>query len=144
LKSNQGLTGRAPLTTGPPPPRGAVKRGSKSMGWDHECGVRIEGTVGVRDMAGARRGSTKGHKGSKAGTYKPVARRFNPPVHVVVVLDGNEKIDGWLITWGRWLKLKANNDNTLLVNPRYVKTVEFLRNKDGEVNDHEDAKKQKQ
>jgi len=59
-----------------------------------------------------------------------------------VVLDGNEKIDGWLITWGRWLKLKVNNGNTLLVNPRYVKTVEFLRNNDGEANNHGDAKKQ--
>ena len=95
-------------------------------------------------MAGGRRSPTKGHRGSKAGTYKPVARRFNPPVHVVVVLDGNEKIDGWLITWGRWLKLKVNNGNTLLVNPRYVKTVEFLHDKDTEANDHGGTKKQKQ
>jgi hypothetical protein len=58
-----------------------------------------------------------------------------------VVLDGNEKIDGWLITWGRWLKLKVNNGNTLLVNPRYVKTVEFLHDKEAKVNDHGDTRK---
>jgi hypothetical protein len=95
-------------------------------------------------MAGGRRDLGRGHKSNKAGRYKPVARRFSPPVHVVVALDGNEKVEGLLVTWGRWLKLKVNNGNTLLVNPRYVKTVEFLRNKDTEANDHGDTKKQKQ
>jgi|GEM_PF-6351588 len=93
-------------------------------------------------MAGGRRDLGRGHKSNKAGRYKPVARRFNPPVHVVVALDGNEKVEGSLVTWGRWLKLKVNNGNTLLVNPRYVKTVEFLRNNDGEANDHGGTKKQ--
>ncbi len=93
-------------------------------------------------MVGGKRSLTKGHKGSKAGVFKPVVYRFNPPVYVVVTLEGNEKVEGLLVTWGRWLKLKASSGITLLVNPRYVKTVEFLRNKDTEANDHGDAKKQ--
>jgi hypothetical protein len=93
-------------------------------------------------MAGGRRDLGRGHKSNKAGRYKPVVYRFNPPVYVVVMLDGNEKVEGWLVTWGRWLKLKVNNGNTVLVNPRYVKTVEFLHNKDGEANDHGGTKKQ--
>jgi hypothetical protein len=92
-------------------------------------------------MAGAR---SRGRRSTKTSAFKPAARRFSPPVHVVVALEGNEKVEGLLVTWGRWLKLKVNNGNTLLVNPRYVKTVEFLHNNDGEANDHGDIKKQKQ
>jgi hypothetical protein len=93
-------------------------------------------------MAGRKKSLTKGHKSSKAGVFKPVVYRFNPPVHVIIMLDSSEKIEGLLVTWGRWLKLKASSGITLLVNPRYVKTVEFLRNNDGEANNHGDAKKQ--
>jgi hypothetical protein len=95
-------------------------------------------------MAGTRRDLNRGRRSTKTGAFKPVARRFNPPVYVVMALESNEKIEGWLITWGRWLKLKVNNGNTLLVNPRYVKTVEFLHDKEAKVDDHGDTKKQKQ
>jgi len=95
-------------------------------------------------MAGRKKSLTKGHKSSKAGVFKPVVYRFNPPVHIVVTLDGNEKVEGLLVTWGRWLKLKASSGNTLLVNPRHVKTVEFLHDKEAKVDDHGDTKKQKQ
>ena len=133
-KSNQGSTGRTPLQAGPPPPRGAVKRGRAHRRWDHE-----QAELGWRRYSGGGgygRSKEQGRRSTKTSAFKPAARRFSPPVYVVVLLEGNEKVEGLLTTWGRWLKLKVNNGNTLLVNPRYVKTVEFLRNNDGEANDH--------